>query len=802
MGDVLLDEAEAAARAGALGALIDAWAPAGDERAWIARALRLDLPLIVEDPERVVACVHRRAAWLGADEEASFYDGTRAAPPEAAALRARMDRWAAIADARGPWLRSLCPPAVPLDAAVIEEYRAAARGAIAFADGDALIGVVEAPDDVWDRRSGRRVARVLPALPRAWRLGVDSSWGSVVLEDGARRVEVRIGDDAIARGLWPLSEELVLVRGENLDQEDFVLAIEPLAPRAPRVRWTFEGALEDAVVRDGSVFLVGGRRVTERDVATGEPRRAWHVGRAEWLALSAGGDLLATHSGAVIRVWELARAGHAPALAWRDRTTWDAAAFSPDGRRVLAHDHLCDGRTGASIARLSINGPGWLEGGPPRRARRLADDRFVEATPFGLTIWDSATGEEVRRERELRESGPDDVVYDPTSRWLVRARYRAPRAVEIVRADDGTELWRGCEGVEVVALEAGDGAAAWIADGGQLWLARVRGEDVDVRALATVDGARELALAVDASRVVVASRDTYVQLAADDGRVIATARAQQDYASQRRSLASLHGWAGLRMRAHDHDASIARGLLAVRGPSGERLAELPVDDEDVAGSPDGDRWAGPATHVALSGTAGPLGPAIAVRRGPGGDPDVAHAIVRRGDAVWIAVARGIRAIGPADHVATAVCDAIVASRARTPLEALAGASERLRALTDAVPVEVVDVGSPGSLIGWFRSVAVGIVAVIRDGEVALAYGGDVRAWRVRGGHGVSLLEDRPGEEPRILQVGSRRIALDFLGVAGARPPSARTIPLEPGDQLALDAAKVELADACIVVTVR
>src|SRR5262249_59339603 len=88
------------------------------------------------------------------------------APEAADALRARMAAWAAIADARGPWLRSLRPPPVPLDAPVLEEYRTDVRGALVFADDDAVLGVAEAPDAVWERATGHRVVRILAEPPQ------------------------------------------------------------------------------------------------------------------------------------------------------------------------------------------------------------------------------------------------------------------------------------------------------------------------------------------------------------------------------------------------------------------------------------------------------------------------------------------------------------------------------------------------------------------------------------------------------------------------------------------------------------
>ncbi|HEY6036658.1 MAG TPA: hypothetical protein VIV58_20415, partial [Kofleriaceae bacterium] len=85
----VIDEADA----GQLPVLIDDWLTAGDARHWIARALKLDLAVLVERPELVVPCLLRRCAWIGAEYPQI---SRRGEPPiEAVAVRGLARSWEA-----------------------------------------------------------------------------------------------------------------------------------------------------------------------------------------------------------------------------------------------------------------------------------------------------------------------------------------------------------------------------------------------------------------------------------------------------------------------------------------------------------------------------------------------------------------------------------------------------------------------------------------------------------------------------------------------------------------------------------
>ncbi len=158
MVPVLVQEVMDTARAQRLPDLIAAWTATGDERRWFAWALRMDLPVLVERPERVLPCLARHCAWLTRSDALLDRRPRRQLGAEAAA--------AAIAHATEgftgtPWLRALQPPVLPITSGVIEEYRTDADGTLAFSADGRAIGVIEVREGhsvAWDRHTGRKIS--------------------------------------------------------------------------------------------------------------------------------------------------------------------------------------------------------------------------------------------------------------------------------------------------------------------------------------------------------------------------------------------------------------------------------------------------------------------------------------------------------------------------------------------------------------------------------------------------------------------------------------------------------------------
>lgn len=414
----ILDETEA----GQLPALIAEWGALDelDERYWLARALRLDLALLTGRPELGLPCLARRFAWAGSHHEDAFF---RDRPPVPFALRQARE---VVEDAlaawrpRRPWLQALRPPTWPIDAGAVEEYRTAANGPLVL--GDDVVGIGGAI--AWDRDTGRQVPAIAapPPLPVVWRTVEDATgWGKLALTDGERVVVIE-HEHELARGVRSAGDGLVLATFEDLDQYDHHEMIDPVAGA---ILWRERGACTALAIHGESIGLVVDRAFELRDRRTGKLQARWGCPPASEVAIANSGAV-ATRSGAVIRVWDPAIAsswGHVdPRVDW----SWLDVAFSPDGDRVITGQLLCDTRDGRVVAQLDLDGPGWLEGGPPRNCQAFVRGAIAQILPMEFTLWDPRTGELLTRE-------PDDNL--EVEELAVRGHLRIADAGDVVAFD-------------------------------------------------------------------------------------------------------------------------------------------------------------------------------------------------------------------------------------------------------------------------------------------------------------------------------------------------------------------------------
>lgn len=487
----IVDEAEGRQ----LPVLIAEWWDAPDRRRWIARALRIDLALLTERPELVVPCLQRRCAWLGAPAETAFYSERPEVPAEAAALRELMRGWGP----GRPWLRTLRPPPVPLDAGVVEEYWTEAAGALAFSADGAWIGVVGGEGRAvvaWERVTGRRIAPPARAFAGAtadtdaprWR-AESRTWGRMVFVTDAprpRRVDLQFSDDEIDRGWWQIGPELVLA---DLDFEhDHHATLFDLS----RGCMAWQHAVECTAVialPDGEAIAIGSHHgIDVLELATGEVRGSWSAPEVSALAISADG-LLASRSHGVIRVWDPALAA-ARASRLAGRSDLNLVELSIDGARLLTGGLLCDGRTGAVVAHLGLRGyKGWLEGGPPQRNARLTTTLCAEILPFGLTLWDAASGRLVSKHEHNRARHGDLVAFDPIGQHYAIAPGRwasRPRELQVYELRSGALVysWQVEPRGERADSEDPDGgerggaiqSLGFSSDGDRLWWQTAAGE--------------------------------------------------------------------------------------------------------------------------------------------------------------------------------------------------------------------------------------------------------------------------------------------------------------------------------------
>jgi hypothetical protein len=463
----LVDEANARQ----LPALVAEWAN-GPNR-WIARALRIDLALLTERPELTVPCVYRRCAFVG--NEHGFYERT---DPSFDRLRDMMADWAARTPS--PWLRSLRVPIIPVDGAVIEEYRTGVTGALWVSDDGERIGVAGATAHIaWDRATGRRLdgARARPTAsprPTPWREGKDSAWGNLVLERGDDRVQLALPDDQNVTDVYTCSDHEVLVTGYDIEYDHFYALVDT---QRAEFRWRDRGRIPSATALDAEHVIIAREGAVDIvRLATGERVASWRCPSFEQ-ALALPDGSVAMRSGHVIRVWNVAEASERAQLVYPAQNSFISAAFSPDGRRLFTGETLCDRETGRFIANLDCTSPGgWLEGGPPPDCQRLCNDVFAEVTPFGLRAWDSNDGHLLVGRDVSRRARPSDVVaFDPTGQY--HAIWSERGTLLVFRLRQGTvirELQQPMpEDARKLGFSADGSLLAWVNARGERWAIRL-----------------------------------------------------------------------------------------------------------------------------------------------------------------------------------------------------------------------------------------------------------------------------------------------------------------------------------------
>jgi hypothetical protein len=450
------------AEARQLPALIAEWEAAGDARTWLARALRVDLALLTELPHLALPTLARRCAF-----DAAWYRQAPEGPPEAAAATALAEAWAA---APGPrHLRAVRPPAVPLTGGVVEEYRTSVLGELCLSGDGTQLGVVgDAGMIAWDRASGRRTDRgarpgasgawspLLPARSGAtWSLARENTWEYLVLESSAGdKIAIDLGVDLIGRAVHAIDDGRVIV---DCDDPDAGARHWLIDVRAQRIVWTASGDCRAAVLDGAHVISGSSRGVAIQSVATGDAHASWAGPAVDAIAVLRGGAIV-TRSGAVIRVWERTARGAELAGTYG----WTTAQFSPTGDRLVTGGNLCHARTGAHVARMQVNGPGWLEGGPPAPCQALVDDAFIEIQPMGLRVWDGRDGRlRVTDSSQVARIG-DRVAFDPRGRYYAIG-HRQTGKLAVRALAGGTTLL-----AHTVPLATGD-ALGFTADGEALW---------------------------------------------------------------------------------------------------------------------------------------------------------------------------------------------------------------------------------------------------------------------------------------------------------------------------------------------
>ena len=474
----LVDEADA----GQLPVLIAEWSRADPARRWIARALRLDLALLVAHPELVVPCLQRRCGHH------------QAAGP-------LVDAWTAAWGQGGAWLRAVRPPPVPLGAGALEEYRTSLPGALWCAADGATLGVIGEDGTVaiaWERATGRTIAAPrAPARAARWQLGRRRA-GAIAL--GGHTIP--IDDDETPDALFELDARLVVVAVTCERYGEYEAGYYLVDAVAGVIGWRGAGPVAAALAVAEGILIAGDGTLVLRDHQRGHERGAWYGPPITAMAAPSDG-VLATRTGDVIRIWD--RAAMPETLPWpRGRAL---VQISPDGARVLTGELLADGRTGRQIGTIQSTGHGaWLENGPPANAWLLRDTVFAQCLPWGLELWNTADGERFLIDNARGAEALDSVAIDRRGERLAIARSRAG-TIELspLRGGAVTIVATGVLGVRP--------RLGFSSDGAQLWWETRAGERVVCTPGHT---ARRLAadepLPEDAAPRIVVARDGLVAL--------------------------------------------------------------------------------------------------------------------------------------------------------------------------------------------------------------------------------------------------------------------------------------------------
>ena len=447
------------AEARQLPAVIAEWLERSDALHWVARALQLDLPLLIEHPELVLPCLYRRCVGFG---DTAFYERRVEVPAVAAEVAAIVNDWIEQQPMR--WLRALRPPHYPLDAGIVEEYRTSLKGDLRFSTDGLLIGVVGEPGSVgWERLTGRRIdvrdliARSTPTWSH------ESAEATLSLVSATRRWDLPIDAAETMSGSFDLGDDLVLAKSWFEDdpyEMNHAYALYLVDASTGAIRWRVEADC-DAAIRIGDTLhtVVNRRGVIRYALASGEAIGGQPLPYVSSPVLSPDGRFVAARDESVIRVWDLAQTGQSLATC-RVR----GGEISPDGKRVLAGDCLCSAWSGELIAEIPFSGRGnWLEGGPPTGAWSHANGVVLQVL-WGVTVWDSADGKQIAH-YDFDTNARDAVAIDPLGRYF--AFFEHPERLAVYELRTGAVLFETRAELQRMAFRSL--TFGWTRDGATLW---------------------------------------------------------------------------------------------------------------------------------------------------------------------------------------------------------------------------------------------------------------------------------------------------------------------------------------------
>lgn len=579
---------------------------AQDQARWaVLRAIRLDLPLLVAEPDLLFPCVANRVFWptvgTGIGRVRRWIGG--ADPAEVLARLVEGWRASRRERGRGPWARSLRPPEVGLDGPLLEEYRGS------FSRFDALrleldhVAVGSERRLAWDRATGHEVA-VEPQTPD--RLVLDAAPGAREVTGLLRLRDPATGelvvdtvlpmDMGVLFGAFrPAASPAIFVVGWEGDAVGLICRLDPPYRRETWRAHCRRAAFDVTATPDGARVFVAAGSLVVLDGASGAIRQEGVVS-CHRVAVDPAGRALATLDEGLVRIWDIRRLGELK-VARAGVHINGVRAFSADGRRLVTGNALCDAVDGRQIAILDLDDGGrYLEGGPPLGGHGLGSESFTEiGAASGVRQWETASGAlRLRRSGGGEGLGSMVAVHPQGERYAVAPR-RGAGPLRLLRVSDGAELGA----VEVGALAE----LRFTPDGGRLVVITASG------ALVVLEGGscallgqvqahegrvRQVMVSADGALIVTAGEDQGLALHGLDPLRLLGRRPGPCL-----DPLEIEGWEGFRSTPHAR-VGRRRGPLfeVVDRQTGARVAAIPTA-EALVSDPTGARWAGGDVHVVL-----------------------------------------------------------------------------------------------------------------------------------------------------------------------------------------------------------
>jgi WD40 repeat protein len=620
-----LADVERAAVAGTLPTLVAELHGHSERHRWLARALRVDLATITAHPQLAFPCVWNRSLSF---DRARL--GFRLSPPPAdvPSLHTLLERWRTEYGTR-PWARSLRPPCFPLDGALREEYRGDYRDTLDVAIDDANIIVRGHTTVAWDRERGICVPcpEERPQIGKSWKvdlLPAGTHWGRYRIVDKTSETIVldsRVNDDDSFQTFAVTPDGRWIVTGGWFDEYQGTVCL--FERDRGTMRWRTELVEQVSAVTasaDGAVVAAfSSGMVTFLDGSNGRTISSAFVGAGSG-ALDASGRYLVTHTSRALRVWEVAALCQNAEGLRGVEDGFVGATFSPDGRTLLTGAALCDALDGKLLAVLEVDGPGYLEGGPPEKGRALSNDRFVELAPFGLQVWETVAGRTVVDDPSRGATRRDEVRVGRDGRHYVRARAGQSRrelGMLAILAVDGGRISEipptdvrtfelDPDGMRLATGHADGTVRVWrVPDGALLSECRTDvSNGAPVHALAfSADGAR-IAAGTESGMLHQWEAATGAHVAARkvderDGAFRIVSDGPRCWSGSEDAIMLLHGWQGFRSRLHPYRTQWVGGFLVVEH-DGNAHAPIPIPiDCSLVFDDSGSRAAWRGVHMAL-----------------------------------------------------------------------------------------------------------------------------------------------------------------------------------------------------------